>query len=121
MFLFFPLLQAIITEPVKFEIKPIIPIVQEVKQKTTEELIRQYFGEAGDEAVAVARAESGLNPSAINYQSDCVGLFQIKLFPNRPSKEELLTLEGNIKTAYTLYQQQGWCIWEVSRKLGLCE
>ncbi|OPZ94719.1 MAG: hypothetical protein BWY74_00330 [Firmicutes bacterium ADurb.Bin419] len=85
-----------------------------------QEKIIKKFGEHGMEAIAVAQAESGLNPSAVNVSSNCIGLFQIMVLDGRPSAQELLDIDTNIDTAYKIYTEQGWCPWEVSEKLLLC-
>ena len=63
-------------------------------------------------AVAVAKAESQLNPNAVNYNGswskDC-GVFQLNSYYHKGSCE--LTTKGNILYAYALYQKKGWQPW----------
>jgi len=108
--IFFPLLQAIVTQPVKFEIKP---IVQEVKQKTVDELIREYFGEYSDEAVEVARCENRKFDSTKVNEIGCVGIFQIYAKYHNTTIEEMQDPEKNIKKAYEIFSNDNftWNQW----------
>ena len=65
--------------------------------------IRAAFPEEPEVAVAVSKAESGLNPNSINYSTMCIGLFQVRALPNRPSVEELKNPDINIQFARMLY------------------
>lgn len=89
-----------------------------------EDKIRAKFGKDGDIAVAVAKAESGLNPNAngdkhLTYwkngkmYGDSIGIFQIRTFENRPDREALKDIDTNIEFAYKLYQAQGFYPWTV--------
>ena len=91
-------------------------------------LIQKYFPkDQWQNALAVARGESGLNPKAIgdNYPIrgqtiPSYGVFQIRGLPGRPPKEQLLDPEFNIKYAASLYKAQGWRPWyNTSKKLKL--
>jgi hypothetical protein len=54
-------------------------------------------------AVAVAIAESGLNPDAVSYTND-YGIFQLNNKPITDWKE-------NIDEAYKMYERRGWQPW----------
>lgn len=68
-------------------------------------------------AIAVAKAESGLNPEAINVNTNGsidLGLFQINSThyeKDECSLEKVVTVEGNIDCAYSLWEAQGWEPW----------
>jgi soluble lytic murein transglycosylase-like protein len=89
----------------------------ELPRESTNQLISRYFGKDADVAIAIAKAESGLNPNAIGdtdtkYHS--VGLFQIRLLPERGiSKEEMLNPEHNVQYAKMLFDKHGWSPWSV--------
>lgn len=85
-----------------------------------EEKIRAAFPEDPDTAVAIAKAESRLNPEVIGDKHlawedgrngmSC-GIFQIRVFPNRPGCEKLLDEDFNIEYARELYERSGWLPW----------
>lgn len=85
-----------------------------------ETLIREYFPECPDVAIAVARAESNLEAHRVGDKHlawddgrngmSC-GLMQIRVFPDRPSCDELLDPVENIKYARKLYEKSGWQPW----------
>lgn len=67
-------------------------------------------------AMAICQQESQGNPNAEGdkktpYHS--YGLFQVRALPGRPSGEELIDPEFNIKIAYQIYKESGWCPWSV--------
>lgn len=79
-------------------------------------LIRSTFGKDAVTAVAVAMAESGLNPYALNTKDShqgcngSYGIFQIGcLHEKDPSL--LYDVEYNIKRAKEIYDQSGWRPW----------
>lgn len=109
---------------------PVSPEPSQPVQKTVsadvpvEERIRQAFGQDGDVAVAVARAESSLEPDRVGdkhltFEKDgatmgmSCGLFQIRVLPGRPTCEELLDIDFNIQYARELYEKSGWYPWSV--------
>lgn len=113
--LYFPILKAIFTEPKKIEIKPEpVAIVEEVEKPVSiEEMIRQTFGEAGDEAIAVATCESHLDPLAYN-QSGSKGIFQIMPVHEHRIKtgKNFFDIETNIQVAFEIYMEQnGFQAW----------
>lgn len=86
--------------------------------------IKDVFGSEWRIALAIAKAESGLDKNAIGDKhlrywkggemfGDSVGVFQIRRFPNRPSKSELLNFKTNIAYAKKLYDEQGFSPWSV--------
>ena len=82
-------------------------------------LIQKYFPkEQWENANKVMLWESGGNPMAIGRAGE-IGLFQIMLFPNRPSREQLFNPEVNVKYAASLYGWRGWKPWTSARRLGL--
>lgn len=81
--------------------------------KTIEQLIEKYDWDH-DTALAVARAESNLNPQAYNpeWHRGCqgsIGIFQIACIHDDP--EKLFEVEYNIQRAYEIYSEQGWKPW----------
>jgi hypothetical protein len=90
--------------------------------RSVEEMITIVFGEDADIAIAIAKAESALNPDAVGdrhlmykkhgvYWGDSIGVFQIRTFPDRPSREELFDAWFNVNYAYELYIDYGWKPW----------
>lgn len=79
-------------------------------------MIRQTFPEQADIAVAVAMAESGLYPRALNAKdshSGCkgsYGIFQIGCL-HEDNPQVLYDVEYNIKRAREIYDQNGWQPW----------
>ncbi len=88
--------------------------------ETVEDKIRAAFPEDPDTAVAVAKAESRLNPEVVGDKHlawgdgkngmSC-GIFQIRVFPKRPDCKELLDEDFNIEYARQLYKNSGWSPW----------
>ena len=90
-------------------------------EATCESEIRKYGWDHAT-AVAVAKAESGLTPSAVGdttlkfyyngaeYGSS-YGCFQIRHLPGRPSPDYLLDATNNVQYAYELYKSSGWKPW----------
>jgi len=110
--------------------------VEEVEiEKSIEEKIYEAFGNEGELALRIAKAESGLNPNAMNTNAKTgdysIGLFQINLignlFEGRLIRAEYLgytgerTREGltkwlqnednNIMYAKSMSQTNGWRAW----------
>lgn len=91
-------------------------------------LLKKYFGNEWQNAKAIAKCESGLNPLAHNFSTrtgdDSYGLFQINLYgklaKSRPSGEWLLVAENNI--GYAAQMSNGgknWKPWTCAKKLGI--
>jgi len=80
-----------------------------------EQEIVEVFGAESRIALAVAKAESGLNPRAINRNRDGsrdIGIFQIN-DRHGWEDEELLDWRGNIRIAKELRDRRGWGEWVV--------
>lgn len=80
-------------------------------------LIREYFPDDAERAIAVANCESGLNQDAVGPTHD-YGLFQIHLPSHQRKAEELgldvvHSIEDNITFARILYENAGdtWTDW----------
>jgi hypothetical protein len=81
-------------------------------------VIHAHFGTAGQEAVKIARCESGLNPSAMNPLG-YYGLFQLGI--SHAASFEAVTgrsfatswsdPHANAQYARYLYGQRGWSPW----------
>jgi hypothetical protein len=83
--------------------------------KSVEERICQKFKENCQEAIAVAKAESGLRCNAMSPTNDH-GLFQINAihFPKFKGKDPY-DCDANIEVAYEIYKRQGFYPWTVYR------
>jgi hypothetical protein len=80
---------------------------------SVERTIAEYFPENPKLAIAIAKAESGLNPKATNHNrnnSDDYGVFQINSIHN-PTYEEKTQPEANIRLARRIYERDGWGAW----------
>lgn len=91
-------------------------------------LLKKYFGSEWQNAKAIAKCESGLNPLAHNFSTrtrdDSYGLFQINLYgklaKSRPSGEWLLVAENNISYAAQMSNGgKNWKPWTCAKKLGI--
>lgn len=88
-------------------------------------LLKKYFGNEWQNAKAIAKCESGLNPLAINNNPKTrdysVGLFQQNLYgklrDTKPSEEWLLNPENNIKYSAEMYKHSGWRPWSCRKVL----
>jgi len=77
-------------------------------------LIEKYFGKDAEIAIAVAKAESNLNPLALNTKNrngstDC-GIFQINSI-HKPTKIQCEDAEENIKLAHQIFLKSGFRAW----------
>lgn len=105
------------------QIVQIDAVIYEVKPEfykglnDTEKKICDTFGLHCREAIAVAKAESGMRESAFNINTNNtidVGLFQINSIhfsKQGCSLKEVSTTEGNIKCAKQIYDASGWNAW----------
>ena len=94
-------------------ITPAVPLIEKIEK---------VFGEEAPIAIAVAQAESSMQPDRIGdnhlkfedgkYGMSC-GLFQIRILPGRPTCEEMLDPQKNIEFAYELHKKSGWNPWSV--------
>ena len=76
------------------------------------QLVRQYFPQsAWITMTAVADAESGFDPTAINDSSGAAGLFQLEYWLHGLSQAQALNPVINTQTAARLYAQQGLSPW----------
>ncbi len=114
-----------------------------------EDLIRATFGEQADNAIAIAKCESGLKPTQVGDThimgtldgeliGDSVGLFQIRtgdagVYDSKPwnrakangmsvqeFRVKLTNPEYNVKYAKEMFDRQGWGQWfNCMKKLGI--
>lgn len=86
---------------------------------SVESIIRSAFGVHGDDAVAIARCESGLNPAAYNPAGPYYGLFQIGAHhaANFQAVTGISLAVGgrqagpNVQYAKWLFDRSGWGQW----------
>jgi hypothetical protein len=92
---------------------------------SVEAIIHAHFGAAGDQAVIIARCESGLNPSAIGA-GRYYGLFQLgrdghaaafTRVTGRAFDEAWSDPNANAQYAAWLYGQSGWSPWGCRNEL----
>ena len=110
------------------------------EDKTIEDKILEKFGDEGELALAIAKAESGLNPLAMNTNANTgdysIGLYQInligKLFEGRLKRARHLGYTGeatrealtewlqdednNIEYAYSMSRTNGWTAWSTYKR-----
>ncbi len=96
--------------------RPVAPAAAPAPSGSIATQIRAVFGVYGNQAVAVATCESGLNPNAINSSSGASGLFQFL-----PSTWRTTSYAGyspfnawaNIQAAHQVFQRDGnsWREW----------
>ena len=111
------------TSPLPTEILP-TPI-EESKPSDVVQLIKDKFGKDWEMALKIADCESGLTPDAIgdNYPIKgqvipSVGVFQIRLLPERGlTEEEMKNPEHNVEYAKMLFDKSGWTPWSCFRKV----
>lgn len=100
------------------------PVVKAVSSDNTAivALITKEFGDEARTAIAIAKAESHLNPNAkgdthIEFTKDGItmghscGVFQIRVLPGRPDCETLKDAEFNIKYAKEMFDRSGFTPW----------
>lgn len=81
---------------------------------STEALIKKYFGDEYELALAVAKCESQLDPSRIgdtHLSKPSIGLFQINQIWHPYTTEQLQDAEQNIKIAKEIRDKGGWDRW----------
>lgn len=87
-------------------------------ESSPETLIKEVFGDKAEIAIAIAKAESQMNPEAvgdkhIEFERDGVtmghscGLFQVRVLPGRPDCETLKDPKKNIEYAKRIYDSRG--------------
>lgn len=83
--------------------------------QTNEEIIRSVFGDKADEALKVAKCESGMNPKAKNKDSSARGLFQVLSYTHGIRQDWLFDPLINSLVAKQLYDNRGnWGAWAAS-------
>ena len=106
----------------KVEAKETIAELQTSPEERLQAQIRKTFGPAGETAILVSEAESGMTPNRISYTGCCYGLFQINVDAHfnrvpgstREAKAAWLTVpENNLIIAKQIYDEQGWGPWDV--------
>ena len=98
---------------VKYTKPTINPNIDEKIQ--IQDLIRRIWGKDAYIGLAIARAESGYRPNAINHNTNGtydIGVFQINSVHNMPDMEDVV---ANISYAYTLFLSQGTTPWNSSK------
>lgn len=95
---------------------------EDMDSNRIEALVRRTFPEDPDTAVAVAMAESGMNPETVGdrhltfvrdgktYGMSC-GIMQIRNLPGRPDCESMKDPVKNVEYARSLYERSGWKPW----------
>lgn len=117
------------SEPVTTPVEEIVPEAAPVLSTCEAEIYKYDWNH--QVALAVMRAESGLNTYALNNNPATgdysVGCFQINLYGgnarNRPSEQELYNPEINVAFAYRLYSGNGKSFigqWGVCRDKVAC-
>lgn len=88
--------------------------------------IKQTFGEDSEDAIAIAKCESGLRPNAINHNTDAnqttdYGVFQINdHWQGVDNTNFLFDYKINILMAKAIFDGRGnWSAWVCAQKLGL--
>jgi soluble lytic murein transglycosylase-like protein len=87
-----------------------------IPRNDIERLIIATFPEEPHLALAIARAESNLNPNAVNWRdahrgcNGSFGVFQIGCL-HVDDVEKLYDVEYNIRMARRIYDQSGWQPW----------
>lgn len=113
---------------------------KEKKELSIEDKIKLAFGDEGELALSIAKAESGLNPKAMNTNIKTgdysIGLFQINLLGNlfegrykravylgykgektrEALTEWLKDADNNIKFAKSLRETSGWSQWSTYKR-----
>lgn len=102
----------------KVEITP-AEVQTEPPSTNIETYIREKFGASAETMLAIAKCESGLNPSAKNRTSSASGVFQIIKGTWEANTEadwsERFDARTNIDTAYTIWSRSGTGPWECKK------
>lgn len=91
-------------------------IIKHELPESVEDIICSVFTENCEEAVKVAKCESGLNPRAQNRVSSARGLFQVLSYTHGVREDWLFDPMINTLVAKQLYDNRGgtWGAWEAS-------
>lgn len=101
---------------VVFENVSIVEVAEaktEVNEKTIEEKIAETFPENPAVMIAVAKAESGLNPLAAHINTNGtrdIGLMQVNSVHGHDDLE-MFDVDKNLKAARAVYDKQGITAW----------
>jgi hypothetical protein len=117
-----PELAVTITTP-----EPTKPAKLTTEQEEIIAFIKQTFGKDADEAIQIARCESGLRPNAVNHNTDSAqtidyGLFQINNhWQEIDNTSFLFDYKINTLMAKKIFDNRGgnWSAWACATKLGL--
>lgn len=104
------------------------PVVEPPKEKSIDELIDEHFGKQASNARKIMQCESGgrvdaVGDKTLQYWQDGIrygasyGLFQIRYLPGRPTPDQLLDKEFNIRYAAEMQRNQKWVPWSCKRVL----
>lgn len=93
-----------------------IEVVIDWTPERIEQEIRNTFPETPNTAVAIAKAESELNPNALNPEAHkgcngSYGIFQIACVHKKTNTSELKDIKTNLKKAREIYLKEGWKPW----------
>lgn len=86
-----------------------------MRTHSIEDKIRAKFGNEAEVFIAIAKAESGMNPNAQNVNTDGSvdrGLLQINSVHGYNNRK-LFDVDYNINAAYDVYRRQGLTAWTV--------
>ena len=99
------------------------PKTENPPKRSLKSIISEY-GWDTQVAYAVMKAESGGNPSAVNWNDvhkGCIGSFGLfQLGCMHGAREDLLNAEKNVEIAYKLWRRDGWSPWTVCGKYVNC-
>ena len=97
---------------------PSTPVKIETKEQI-ENYIKEKFGASAETMLAIAKCESGLNPSAKNSRSTASGVFQIIKGTwqgnTEASWDERFDAKTNIDTAFTIWSHRGTQPWKCGK------
>lgn len=93
-----------------------VPVITYTIPDLVQDQIKMVFGKDADDAIKVAKCESGLNPKARNKESTATGVFQIMASVHGVSRKRLENSMVNIVIAKELFDNSGWTPWVSSIK-----
>ena len=80
-------------------------------EPTVEDLIAEAWPDDYEMAICIAKAESGVDPLAIDSTGTYAGVFQVSWRLHRQSFSDMLDARANINFARVLYDASGWTPW----------